>query len=196
MTTTDDSAATPDDAAAAAPVGGSRSSGIQVFSAPSDAPRVRWKTDLISAGFTAALLLFLIIVAGQGSSFDDTTLDFVGGLPGWLRWLGQAAYAVGVVYGVGLLIGVGIFAKGRLNVFRDMVLAALFAVVIALVLTWLVNDRWPEFAFFDLNETRNTFPAFFVATAAAIQAAASPWLTAPIRKLGWTFILAATVASV
>ncbi len=196
MTTTDDPAATPDDAAAGAPGGGSRSSGIQVFSAPSDAPRVRWKTDLISAAFTAALLFFLILVAGQGSSFDDTTLEFVGGLPGWLLWLGQAAYAVGVVYGVGLLIGVGIFAKGRLNVLRDMVLAALFAVVISLVLTWLINDRWPEFAFFNLNETRRTFPAFFVATAAATQAAASPWLTAPMRKLGWTFILAATGASV
>jgi uncharacterized protein (TIRG00374 family) len=170
--------------------------GVQVFSAPSDGPRVRWPTDLISAGFTSALLAFLVVVAGEGSSFDRNVLDFVGGLPGWLLWLGQAAYVVGLVYSFGLLIGVGFVAKGRLELLRDMLLAAVLAVVIVLVLTQWINNRWPEFAFFDLQETRDTFPAFFVTTAAAIQAAASPHLTAPMRKIGWTFIVAAVVASV
>ncbi len=154
------------------------------------------QTDLISAGFTALLTLVLILVAGKGSTFDDSTLDWVGSLPGWLLWLAQAAYAVGVLYGVGLLVGVGIFGKGWLQVLRDMVLAAVFAVVLVLALTGIIDERWPEFAFFDLDQTRTTFPAFFVTTSAAIQAAASPWLTAPMRKLGWTIILAATAASI
>ncbi len=132
---------------------GSGTTGIQVFAAPSDAPRVRWRTDLISAAVSAALALLLVLVAGNGSTFDDTTLEFVGGLPGWLLWLAQAAYGVGVLYGVVLLIGIAIFAKGRLNVARDMILAALFAVVIVVVLTQLIDNRWPEFAFFDLNQT-------------------------------------------
>jgi hypothetical protein len=172
------------------------SHGIQVFSAPSDAPRVRWLTDLISGGFTSALLVFLIIVAGSGSSFDDTTLAFVGDLPGWLLWLGQAAYVVGVLYSLGLLLGVGIVAKGRLQLLRDMLLAAVLAVVVVVTLTQWLDNRWPEFAFFDLQDTRETFPAFFVTTAAAIQASASPFLTSPMRKIGWTFVLAAVVASV
>ena len=170
--------------------------GIQIFSAPSDAPRVRWRTDLISAGFTAALLFFLILVAGEGSSLDRNTLEFVGDLPGWLLWLGQAAYAVGVMYSFGLLIGVAFFARHRLELLRDMVLAAVLAVVIVLLLTWWLDNRWPEFAFFDLQQTRDTFPAFFVTTATAIQAAAAPHLTAPMRKIGWTFISAAAIASV
>jgi hypothetical protein len=33
--------------------------GIEVFSAASDAPRVRWRTDLVSAAVTAALAVFL-----------------------------------------------------------------------------------------------------------------------------------------
>jgi hypothetical protein len=169
---------------------------IQVFSAPSDAPRVRWRTDLFSAGFTSAMLIFLIIVAGEGSSLDRNTLEFVGDLPGWLLWLGQSAYVVGVVYAFGLLIGVGIFARGRLEFLRDMLLVAVLAVVIVLFLTQWINNRWPELAVFDLQETRDTFPAFFVTTAAAIQAAASPHLTSPMRKIGWTFILASLAASV
>ena len=54
----------------------------------------------------------------------------------------------------------------------------------------------PELAFFDLQQTRDTFPAFFVTTSTAIQAADSPHLTAPMRKLGWAFILCAVVGSV
>ena len=132
-TTTDDAQAA--DAQSAAPSHGSASDGIQVFAAPSDAPRVRWTTDLISAAISAVLAFLLVLVAGNGSTFDDTTLEFVGELPGWLLWLAQVAYGVGVLYGVGLLLGIAIFAKGRLNVARDMILAALFSVVIVLILT-------------------------------------------------------------
>ena len=172
------------------------SHGIQVFSAPSDAPLVRWRTDLLSAGFYSSILVFLIIVAGAGSSFDDNVLAFIRDLPGWLLWLGQAAYVVGVVYAFGLFIGVGIFANDRLELLRDMLLAALLAVVAVVLLSQWLDGRWPELAFFDLQETRSTFPAFFVTTSAAIQAAASPHLSAPMRKTGWTFIIAAVVASV
>ncbi|MDX2378241.1 MAG: lysylphosphatidylglycerol synthase transmembrane domain-containing protein, partial [Acidimicrobiia bacterium] len=111
-------------------------------------------------------------------------------------WLGQAAYVVGVVYAFGLFIGVGIFAKDRLELLRDLLLAAVLAVVAVVLLSQWLDDRWPELAFFDLDQTRETFPAFFVTTSVAIQAAASPHLTAPMRKIGWTFILAAVGASV
>ncbi len=174
----------------------SRSHGIQIFSAPSDAPTVRWSTDLISAGFTAALLGFLIFVAGEKSSFDTNVLQFVGDLPGWVLWLAQAAYIVGVCYGFGLLIGVAFVARGRLKLFRDMVLATLLSITVTVLLTQLIDNRWPELAFFDLSTTRETFPAFFVSTLVAIQTAASAHLTAPMRKIGRTIVLAAVAGSV
>jgi uncharacterized protein (TIRG00374 family) len=112
-----------------------------------------------------------------------------------LRWLAQAAYVVGSWYAITVLVGVGIFARGRLELLRDMILAALLAMVIGVLLTQFINNRWPEMALFDLHSTRTTFPAFGIATSTAIQAAASPWFTAPMRKLGWTIILAAAFAS-
>ena len=172
------------------------SHGIQVFSAPSDAPRVRWHTDLVSAGLSTTLLLLLILVAGDGSTLDNNTLTFVGTFPGWLLWLGQAAYIVGVVYAFGVLIGVGLFSRHRLELLRDMLLAAILAAAGSVLLTHLIDNRWPELAFFDLDQTRSTFPAFFITTSTAIQSAAAPHFTAPMRKIGWTFILAAIVASV
>ena len=77
-----------------------------------------------------------------------------------------------------------------------MVLAVVFAAVVVLVLTRFIDERWPEFAFFELDETANTFPAFFVTAAAATQASASPFLSAPMRKIGWTAILLAAFAAV
>ncbi len=188
--------AAPDHDPAATPSPGSISHGIAVFAAPSGAPRVRWVTDLFSAGVSASLVVLLILVAGTRATVDDVTLDFVVEFPGWLLWLAQAAYVVGVVYGLGLLIGVGLLAKGWLEALRDMLLAAALAVVIVFAMSRMIDGRWPEFAIFDLNETRTTFPAFFVTTATAIQAAASPWLTAPMRKIGWGFTLAAIGGSV
>ncbi len=188
--------AAPDHNPAATPSPGSLPHGIAVFAAPSGAPRVRWVTDLFFAGVSASLVVLLILVAGTGATVDDVTLDFVVEFPGWLLWLAQAAYVVGVVYGLGLLIGVGLLAKGWLELLRDMLLAAALAVVMVFAMSRMIDGRWPEFAIFDLNETRTTFPAFFVTTATAIQAAASPWLTAPMRKIGWGFTLAAIGGSV
>ena len=148
------------------------------------------------AGINSALLLFLILVAGTGSSLDTNTLAFIGTLPGWLLWLGQAAYVVAVLYSLTLLIGVGIFARHRLQLLRDMLLAAALAMAVAALLTRWINHRWPELAFLDLHIARVTFPAFIITMATAIQAAASPHLTAPVRKIGWTFILTGVGASV
>ena len=155
---------------------------IRVFSSPSDAPRVRWRTDLISAGFIAATLMVLMIVAGNGSTFDDNTLRFAGGLPGWLLWLGQVTYVAGQLYTLALLVGVGVFARGRLELLRDMLLAALFASVVAAAMTQVLSARWPQLPFLELDRTATTFPAFFLTFSTAVQAAASPHLSAPMRR--------------
>ena len=169
---------------------------FQVFSSASDAPRVRWRTDLAAAALLAAALVALIIVAGTGAQLDDDALEFIGTLPGWFQWLGQASYVVAVVYSIGLLVGVGIFAKGRIELFRDMVLAAVVAAVAAALMTQYIDDQWPQLALFDLQQTRTTFPMFTITSVVAIQAAAAPHLTLPIRRLGWTAIIAGPVASV
>ncbi len=153
---------------------GGRSGGIQFFSAPSDAARVRWRSDLVSAGFITIALLFLIAVAGEGSTVDTNTLDYVGDLPGWLLWLSQATYVVAVVYALALLVGVGVFARDRLELLRDLLLAAGLSMLFTVLLSRWIDDRWPQLAFLDLSVTRETFPAFALTMAIAVQAAATP----------------------
>ena len=43
-------------------------------------------------------------------------------------WIGQVAYLVGVLWAFGLFIGVGVFAHDRLELVRDMFLAAALAI--------------------------------------------------------------------
>ena len=164
--------------------------GVQVFATPSDAPRVRWRMDLLVAAVDIGLLVVLLLVAGDGSSFDKAVLGFAADLPGWVLWLGQLGYVAGVLYTVSLLIGVGLVARHRLELLRDLLLAAGLAALLVVFFSWIADGRWPEIAFVDLDDTRETFPALFATTATAIQAAASPNLTAPMRKIGWTFVLA------
>ena len=78
-----DDHATADADSAAESGDGSGTTGIQVFAAPSDAPRVRWTTDLISAAVSAALALLPPADIIEG----PVTLHFV--LKGWLADLGQ-----------------------------------------------------------------------------------------------------------
>ena len=169
---------------------------VEIFSSASNAPRVRWSADLAGAVVTAIALIALIAVAGTGAELDDDALDFIGTLPGWFRWLAQASYLVAVVYSIVLLVGVAFFASGRLGVVRDMLLAAAAAVASSVLLTLWIDDRWPQIALFDLQQTRTTFPAFEITGMVAIQAAAAPHLTRAVRRIGWTAIIAGPIASI
>jgi glycosyltransferase 2 family protein len=169
--------------------------GFQVFASASDAPRVRRATDLVALVVESALLASLIAIAGNGGSFDRAWADLARGLPGPLLWVGQALYLLAIGYAAGLLLGVGLFARGRLELLRDVLLAAALAVGGAIVLTRIVDDRWPALSVVDLDHPVTTFPAFFVTAATALQAAAGPHLSAPMRKLGWFSVLAGAAAS-
>jgi glycosyltransferase 2 family protein len=173
-----------------------RRNDVQVFSSPSDAPRVRRTTDLVSIVVNTLLLIALVSVAGDGTELDDNVLAFVRTLPGPMLWLAQAAYAIAIVYAIVLLFGVGIVASRRLGLFRDLLLAATLSIGIAVVLTRAIDGVWPQVALFDLQQTRHTFPAFAVTAAVAIQSAASPYLTTQVRHLGWALVGAAPLLSV
>ena len=169
--------------------------GIQVFASPSDAPRVRRKTDMVLALVGAALIVVLAIVVGNGAGFDQAWADMVPSMPGWVLWVSQVAYVVAVVAMGLLVIGVTLFANHRKELARDLILAAALAALLAFGITQWVDGRWPQFPLTDLGDTSTTFPAFFVTIFVAIQSAAAPHLSAPFRSMGrWVVLLGAAGA--
>ena len=169
---------------------------IQVFSAASDAPRVRRSTDAALAAVGAGLIALLVFVVGGGTAFDDAWAQLVNQLPDWLVWISRASYLVGLAYGLALVVGVGFFAHQRLELLRDLLLAGALAMLGSALLSQLVDDQWPELAITDFDEPTSTFPAFLVTALVAIQAAAAPHLSLPARRTGWGFVIVATAGAV
>lgn len=170
--------------------------GIRVFATASGAPRVRRSTDAASVVALTILVVFLVAVVARGTAFDDAWADVVPLLPGWVRWLSQVAYVVGVTYVAVLVLGVALFARGRLELVRDLLLSAALAIATALVLTGLVDDRWPAASLTDLDQTATTFPAFLLTAVVAVQSAAGPHLSLPTRRFGWWTVLGAAIGAV
>lgn len=169
--------------------------GLQVFSAPSDAPRIRRVNDAVSAMSAVALLVLMALVADSGAGFDQHWAALVIQLPGWILWSAQAVYVAAVAYAALLIVGVAVVARHRIELARDLVLAALLAGGLATLLSRLVDTAWPTLTLVSASHPASTFPAFFVAATTAVQAAAAPHLSAPIRRFGWGLVLGGAAAS-
>ncbi len=169
--------------------------GVQIFSAPSNAPRVHRVNDLVSALSAVAALVVMALIADDGAHFDDNWSTLVIQLPGWILWAAQAVYVSTVAYAVVLVVGVAVVARHRLELARDLVLAALLASGLVALLSRLVDTAWPAFTLVSTTTPATTFPAFFVATTTAVQAAAAPHLSAPVRRFGWGLVLTGAAAS-
>jgi uncharacterized protein (TIRG00374 family) len=137
----------------------------------------------------AALIAVIAIVWNGDTAVDRAWTGFVAELPAWLTWLAQATYIVSFASAIALLIGLALVARNRLELFRDLALAAVLAMASASALTRLIDDRWPAVAVTDLDVTRTTFPAFVVTAVIAVQAAAAPHLSAVVRRVGWVLAL-------
>lgn len=167
-----------------------------MFSAPSDAPRVRRTNDLVGVVGAGVVLFVIGLVAWDGSTLDQDWADLVAGLPGWVRWLGQVAHTAGILYGAALIVGVAAVARDRLELVRDLVLAAVLAVGSVIVLSWWFDGRWPDVDLFTPGDLATTFPAVSVAAVVSVQAAAAPHLSAPLRRAGHRVVLAGAAGAV
>lgn len=169
---------------------------IEVFSAPSDAPRVRRINDLVGAVGAAVALLVVALVAWDGAAFDAGWAALVASLPGLVGWAAQVVYLAAVAYAVALLVvAVAVLARHRGELVRDLVAAAALAVAAVVALSRWFDHRWPDLALLQLDRTATTFPALFVAAAVAVHAAAAPHLVAPLRASAGRLVLAGAVAS-
>jgi hypothetical protein len=156
--------------------------GFEFFASPPDGPRVRRSSDTAVAVAGAILVAILAVVRGNGTSVDAAWTSVVAVLPAWLTWCADALYVLSVATAGALLVGIALLGRRRLELLRDLVLAAALAVVAAAALARFVDGQWPAVALTNLDQTRTTFPAFLVTAVIAVQAAAAgPHLAAPIR---------------
>lgn len=170
-----------------------------VFAAPADDPRARRPADVVKLiGYTLVTLLAAWSHAGE-SDVDRRVLEFFeGGLPGWISATFTTVFILGGVYAVGLLLAITVFGKGRGAIARDMLAAAVVALVLAQLLATLTGPEWIDVIPEVLE--RNGFPSFPLARltlTVAVLSVAGPYLALPMRVVGrrllWGMALAGLV---
>jgi len=164
------------------------------FANEADQPRVRRAHDAVTVGIGLGLLVWAVINADRVAAVEQAMVDLAQSIPLWFDEVYRLAYFGGLVLLVGLIVGVIAQGKRRLDLLRDIVLAALLSIAIALVLVWWLDGSIPPILpEFSSGEATFTFPILRVALLTSAIVVASPHLARPVRRFGWlTVIVVAT----
>ncbi len=162
----------------------------RLFAGSADEPRSRRATDVIWIVASVLALGFLGAIAAPPAGIERRFVRFLLAVPRSFQALWHVLSGALSVAVIVLVIAI-VFAR-RWAVLRDLVIAGVLAVGIALVLSRLATGAWPPapnplFA----SPGAYTFPPFALAAATAMTCAASPHLTRPARRGGrWLIGLA------
>lgn len=167
--------------------------GMRVFAAPADQARARRATDLLLLAGCLVGIVLVGWVSEPPAGFLKALADFLGALPSFLDGFWQLLLDGLALYAV-VLVGATAWSR-RWALVRDMVLALLLAVGIALVVARWVEGSWPDaWDAVRASAPPAWFPAQRIAAAGAVLAVASPHLALPFRRLGRWFLALAAVA--
>ena len=166
------------------------------FVSARDEPRIRRLAD----GFSLLVAAALVGVSAQADAAPSVFLDnltaTVASLPSPLQNLLIASFAVGMLYAIALLLAALI--RWRLAVFRDLLLAAAGALIVAMVIGRLVAGEWPALGSIGslLGKDETVYPVTRLAVMSAVLLTAAPHLGRPYRRFGQLLVLIAAFAAV
>lgn len=159
--------------------------------------RVRRPRDVVTAVFGVLLLGWAVAAATSIPPWTQSLAELVAAAPQWVHGLLSIGYLVSLVYA--LVVTIGLFTGGRerIEAIRDVIIVTVATLGLVVALSWLVNGTWPYFLpEIDLQDPVPQFPITRVALVTAILLVVAPYVTRPLRRLGWIAILVTAVASV
>jgi uncharacterized membrane protein YbhN (UPF0104 family) len=168
------------------------------FAAPAEDPRARRPADAFLLVVCVVVALLALWTHEAPSDFDVRFLDLVSDrLPGWISAIFAFAFALGGLYSAGLLVAVAIVGRDRPAVARDMVLAVALALGIALALSAIAGDGWPQLLP-EVTSRSGTppYPVVRLGISYALVTVAGPYLTLPMRLLGRRLMMVMAVSAV
>ncbi|WP_288049691.1 lysylphosphatidylglycerol synthase domain-containing protein [Nocardia sp.] len=187
--TTDTTSATPSMAAATIPAA---PSGIVIQRHPGDVVRV-------VLGIVALIASTAIVWHARVPRLEKDLFHLINDLPSWVMpvlWLVMQLGSLGAVVA---LSSVALVAR-KFRMARDLAAAGTLAYVLALVVKSFVGRARPDMLLTELNLRTHQGGLGFVsghaAVAAALAAAAAPWLPRPWRRVAWAAAAAVGLARV
>lgn len=159
--------------------------------------RVRRPRDVVTAVVGGLLVAWAISTTGSVPEWTINLSELVAASPHWVQVLLGIGYLVSLVYALVVTIGLVLGGRERIEAIRDVILVTVGTLGMAVVLSLMVNGAMPYILpEIDLQDPVPQFPVTRVALVTAILLVAAPYVTRPLRRLGWLAILVTGVASV
>jgi hypothetical protein len=143
-------------------------------------PRVRRASDAVAIGGGLLLLLWTGLSAGKILAFEQLVVDLAGSLPSWSKNVYQIGYLLGFLMVVSLFVAVILQGKQRLDLLRDLVLAAVVSITVAVLLALWLSEAFPSLPpELSGDDPEAAFPIVRVALITASIMVAAPHLSRP-----------------
>ncbi len=148
-------------------------------------------------GLGLVLVVWAVANVEVDPAWGQAITDLVQAGPAWMDELFTIGYSLSLVYAVAVIWALISGGPTRRPALRDLAIVSLGASGLVVLLSFLVNDAWPYvLPEIDLQDPAPRFPVMRVALVTAILVVVGPYVTRPLRRLGWMTIVVAAIASV
>lgn len=167
------------------------------FIAVEGQPRVRRARDAVRIGVGLIFMTAFASDAVRLGQLQEAMTDVIRSLPGWAEVVFWVSYGAAAIYAAGLIVAVLVRARRDVGVARDVVLAALAALAIAVLAMRWQEGIWPTLLpEFGAEDPAPLFPMIRVAVVTAIVLALSPHATRELRRIGYLMVSLVAVAGI
>lgn len=144
-----------------------------------------------------AMIAWAIAASDSVPSWTISLAELVANAPQWVHVLLSIGYLGSLIYAVVVTTGLFMGGKERIEAIRDVIIVIVATLALVSVASLIVNGTWPYFLpEIDLQNPVPQFPITRVALVTAILLVVAPYVTRPLRRLGWLAILVTAIASV
>lgn len=170
---------------------------LTYFVSTDSQPRVRRAADLTTA--ILGLLLTAVGVYGvyQVTATEKAIADLVAAQASWLTSVMELVFTFGLIYAVAVIVVMVRMGPKMRSALRDVLIAAIVSIVLAVVLTQSLHGEWPYvLPELGLESPVPRMPVLRVVLVVATLVAASPHIGRPMRRLDWFTIVLSAMAAV
>jgi len=165
------------------------------FAGNPNQPRARRASDAVAIGIGLFLVWWTAAQINEATSGpNEWILDLVESLPTWFDEIWKIGYFFGLIMVIALFIA-AVYNR-RWDLFRDMAVATVASVVVAILLAAWLSDSLPTLMpeLTRPSDPDATFPIIRVAALTATIMVAAPHVTRPVRIFGWLMILIVAIS--
>jgi glycosyltransferase 2 family protein len=159
--------------------------------------RVRRPRDVLTAVVGLLLVTWAVAASDSVPEWTLSLAELVAASPQWVDALLAIGYLTSLIYVIVVIIGLVLRRRDRSGALRDVALVSVGTIAAVVALSFMVNEAWPYvLPEIDLQNPIPQFPVTRVALVTGILLVVAPYVTRPLRRLGWLAMIITAIASV